>query len=322
MKRTAERRHRRWTLIGGTAALVALMGFTACTAGEDALSDRVSSGGGTSESGPAGEMDQPDADVADDAPEAARDAEAGAEPSATDAVALGDLDDAAEARMLRREGRITVAYPESFDRASREVSAVVDRLDGSVAGIESETGDDGQTRGAITVEVPVERFDELLAEVGELGQVLQRDVTTDDLTEEHVDLASRLRHLERQEAFYLDLFDEADGVEDAISIQRHLEQVQQRKEEVQGRLDQIERTTARSTLAIELIPEGDEPGATVHAGVGFGAYWDDAVEAFIRVAGTLLVLVVGAAPLMMAGGGVLAIVLLAVRLWRRPATQA
>ena len=304
---------------GVAAVLVLLLAFSACTSGGDDAADGVAEESWSTDDDAvhdeAEEAEQPE--QADDA-EVGRPAEDAPEGQGA-ATAAGDLDAADDARMLVREGQITVAYPVSFDEASSEVNSVVARLDGGVAGIESVTDDAGVTRGTITLEVPVDRFDELLAEMAEVGQVLHRDVTTDDLTEEHVDLESRLRHLDRQEAFYLELFDEADGVEDALSIQRHLEEVQQRKEQVQGRIDQIERSSARSTLAVELVPEGDEPGATAQAGVGFGAYWDDAVAAFVSVAGTLLVIVVGAAPLMLAGGVVLAVVLAAVRVWRRPA---
>ncbi len=316
MWRTAQLPKFRTAIAGMTAMVAALLVLSACTgAGDDAADEAAEESWSTDDGAASDQADE--AEQAEDV-DAERPAQDDAEGQVT-AAAIGDLESADDARMLVREGQITVAYPVSFDEASSEVASIVARLDGGVAGIESDTDDAGVTRGTVTVEVPVDRFDELLAEVAEVGQVLRRDVTTDDLTEEYVDLESRLRHLERQEAFYLELFDDADGVDDALSIQRHLEEVQQRKEQVQGRIDQIERSSARSTLAVELVPEGDEPGATAQAGVGFGAYWNDAVTAFVSVAGTLLVIVVGAAPLMLAGGVVLAVVLAAVRVWRRPA---
>ena len=320
MRQRPKSTRRRRALAGVAAMGVLVLLLAACTGDEGAERTADSPGGGSTAG--AGDAPAPEEGQAPDAANGeAPEADGGAEDPGATPLAVGDLEAGDETRMLVREGRITVAYPVSFDEASREVSSIVASLGGGVTGIESSTDDDGVTRGTVVVEVPVGRFDDLLAQVGDVGHVLHRDITTEDLTEEHVDLESRLRHLERQEAFYLELFDEADGVEDALSIQRHLEQVQQRTEQIQGRLDQIERTSARSTLAIELVPEGDEPGATARAGVGFGAYWDDAVAAFVSVAGTLLVIVVGAAPLMLAGGLVVAAVLLAVRLWRRPAVS-
>ena len=315
MWRTAQLPKWRTATAGMAAMVTALLMLAACTGAGDDAADEVAEESWSTDDGASDQTEEAEQAEDTDAERPAGDDHEGQ----VSAAAIGDIDAADEARMLVREGRVTVAYPASFDEASSEVHSVVARLDGRVAGIESDTDDAGVTRGTVTVEVPVDRFDELLAEVAEVGQVLHRDVTTDDRTEEYVDLESRLRHLERQEAFYLELFDDADGVDDALSIQRHLEEVAQRKEQVQGRIDQIERSSARSTLAVELVPEGDEPGATAQAGVGFGAYWDDAVAAFVSVAGTLLVIVVGAAPLVLAGGVVLAVVLAAVRVWRRPA---
>jgi hypothetical protein len=228
---------------------------------------------------------------------------------------LGELEQADEGRMLIREGSVQVGYPEDFASAHRQIAAIAERLGGGVLEVDSRT-DDGITTGRITVEVPAGEYDQLLTDVGEVGVVVGHDIRTDDVTEEYVDLRSRLRHLERTEEFYLGLFDEADGVEDAIRIHDRLEGIQQRMEEIQGRLNRLEERTAMSRLTVELAPEGHElDGEPVLA--GFAGYWADARAAFVAVVGTLLVVVAGGALLLLAGVAVLGVALVLLRAWRQ-----
>lgn len=229
---------------------------------------------------------------------------------------LGALEQADPERRLIREGSVTVGYGDTFEAAYRQVAELARRHGGGVLDLESSTDDEGVTRGAITVEVPVGDYDAVLEGVGDVGPVLRRDVRTEDVTEEYVDLRSRLRHLERTEQFFLDLFDEAETVDEAITIRDRLDSVQPRIEEIEGRLRRLEERTEMSRLTVELVPEGEEPHGEPPAVAGFADYWDDAREAFVGVAGTLLVVAVGGAPLALAGAVALAVVAALVRAWR------
>ena len=220
------------------------------------------------------------------------------------------------ARHVIRDGRFTVEYPASFDESYSELAVMARQAGGGVVGVRSETDADGRTVGEVSVEVPVDAYDDLLLDVAGLGEVLRRNVTEDDVTDEVTDLRSRLRHLERQEAFYLDLFDDAQDVSDAIMLQEHLARVQEAKEEVQGRLDRLEALTSMSRLSVELVPEGHDVDGVAPSTAGLAGYWDDAVDAFVRVSGTLLVLVVGAAPLLFAAVVPVGLILLAVKALR------
>lgn len=211
---------------------------------------------------------------------------------------------------------MTVAHPDTFDDAYRRVTALARQHGGGVLEIDSRTDEEGVTRGSVTVEVPVGEYDGLLDAVAEIGPVLRRDVRTEDVTEEYVDLRSRLRHLERTEQFFLDLFEEAETVDEAITLRDRLDSVQERIEEIEGRLRRIEQRTEMSRLTVELVPEGEEPREGPAVAAGFGDYWADARQAFVSVTGTLLVVAVGGAPVALVAGLALAAAAVLVRAWR------
>lgn len=311
----------RWMVVAGLLAGLAVAGGLVLGPRPEQITHDVAVDG----SEPGVESDGPAESAAVEAPTGG-DAGGGnaADRQATTAesdAGLGDLGEADPDRRLIREGSVTVGYADTFEAAYRQVADLARRHDGGVLELESSTDDEGVTRGTVTVEVPVGDYDALLDGVGDVGSVVRRDVRTEDVTEEYVDLRSRLRHLERTERFFLDLFDKAETVDEAVTVRDRLDSVQQRIEEIEGRLRHLEQRTEMSRLTVELVPEGEEPRGEPPAVAGFAEYWDDAREAFVGVAGTLLVIAVGGAPLALAGAVALAVAVALVRA-RRSASAA
>lgn len=240
--------------------------------------------------------------AAPDGDGAGEDAAADAEPQP-----VGDLELPRSTRpgsvgeRIIKEGTVTLELEEQrFDTAFGQVVDAATRLGGTVVSSDTTTTDAGATAGSVTVQVPVERYEDLLVGVGEIGTVVSRRITAQDVTDEFTDLESRLRHLQAQERFYLELLEEAEGVADAIAVQQQLEGLQGQIEQVQGRLQLLDARTTFSTLTVELF----EPGAPVElAGTGgerpdLGRYWAQARDAFVNVVGGMLVAGFFVAPLL------------------------
>lgn len=234
---------------------------------------------------------------------------AGEEDAASDAEPqpVGDLEvpgstpPASVGERIIKEGTVTLELEgQRFDTAFGQVVNAATRLGGTVVSSDTTTADTGATAGSVTVQVPVERYEDLLVGVGEIGTVVSRQITAQDVTDEFTDLESRLRHLQAQERFYLELLEDAEGVADAIAVQQQLEGLQGQIEQVQGRLQLLDARTTFSTLTVELF----EPGAPVElAGAGgprpdFGQYWAQARDAFVNVVGGMLVVGFFVAPLL------------------------
>lgn len=311
---------------GLAAVLVALLVVAAaCTAGDEASSGQLSdaSGGG----GPDGAAEeraavpQADGDDAADGDEAA-DAGAVQRPGAgngSDPAPLPAVDRPASAERIIKEGTMTVeveqgGYHAAFDR----IVAATRRLGGTVVASTATSDPDAGTSGSVTVRVPVDRYEELLSAVGGVGELRRQEITSQDVTGEYVDLQSRLRHLRAQEAFYLELLEQAETVQDAIAVQQHLEGIQERIEQIQGRLNVLEDRTSFSTLTVELIETGAEPVLAGTDTPDLARYWDTGVRALLTLIGWGIVVAISLAPLwaLLLGG------LVVWRLGRRRAAAA
>lgn len=143
---------------------------------------------------------------------------------------------------------------------------------GYVESESSSRNDEGLTYATLTLRIPADKFDEAVAEVAELAEVISNQVSTNDVSAEYVDMESRLRHLQAEEAFYLSLIDEAQTIQEMITIREHLNSIQLEKEQVQGRMNFIDQQAGYSTLTLSVDEtEADDEGE---------GFWNSVGDAF------------------------------------------
>ena len=250
--------------------------------------------------------------------------EAGADGAAAEAgqqVDGGALLVSAGGDRIVRDGTMRLQVDEDVDGAFSQLTRLAGRFGGTVLASEASTDDDGTTSGSVTLRVPAEDYDDLLVAVAGVGDVQRRSITSDDVSDEFVDLEARLRNNQAQERFYLRLLDDAKDVEDAIAVQQRLDGIQQTIEQIQGRLRFLEERTTFSRLTVEVA----QVGATFQQGDAQPslARWVATARAgLINVVGAMLVVTTVALPLALLG---LVVVVVARRYgWpvRRSATVA
>ncbi|HUH08161.1 MAG TPA: DUF4349 domain-containing protein [Egibacteraceae bacterium] len=224
---------------------------------------------------------------------------------------LPDVPQTVTGDRIIKEGSVSIEVGEGdFDASYARVIEAARRLGGQVVASSSVTSDEGGTTGSVTVRVPVDRFEDLLIGVGSVGEISSREISAQDVSSEYVDLGSRKRHLQAQEAFYLELLGRAAGVSDAIAVQQQLDGIQSQIEQIQGRLNWLAERSAYSTLTVHLL----EPGAALPQTTdpaqrpSLARYWSAAQDGFVNVVGVMLFISVLLAPILIPVG-------LAVLLW-------
>ncbi|NPV58859.1 MAG: DUF4349 domain-containing protein [Actinobacteria bacterium] len=159
-----------------------------------------------------------------------------------------------------------------YGSVREDAVAAAKAVGGYVEDESSSRDGDGFTHATLTLRVPADKFDELLEEVSSLGEVTSSQVKTEDVSEEYVDLESRLRHLETQEQFYLSLISKAQTIQEMISIREHLDSIQLEKERLQGRKNFLDNQVGFSTITLSVDEtSGEEEGE---------GFWDKVGEAF------------------------------------------
>ncbi|MFJ8070179.1 DUF4349 domain-containing protein [Peribacillus sp. NPDC096447] len=117
--------------------------------------------------------------------------------------------------------------------------------------------DEELVEGTITVRVPEAHFQDFLADSeGEASEVVGRNVTGQDVTEQYVDLKARLKSKRAVEERLLAFMKDAEKTEDLLKISSDLAVVQEEIEQLTGQMKYLENQTSYSTVTITLSQDG------------------------------------------------------------------
>ncbi|KUG03290.1 putative lipoprotein [hydrocarbon metagenome] len=125
-------------------------------------------------------------------------------------------------------------------------------------------GDDW-VRGEVNLKVPSARLNSVMDEIAALGEIKDKNISTQDVSEEYYDSQARLTVLKKKEERLLALIDQAKTIEEIISVENELTRARSDIEVLQGRLNYLENSTSYSSISVSLsqttaekleVPEG------------------------------------------------------------------
>ena len=127
----------------------------------------------------------------------------------------------------------------------RSIQSAAERLGGYMQDIAG---------GTITVRVPAPRFAEACKTVEEAGEVVDRQVKAQDVTEEMRDLHIRLDNAEKLRQRLLGILEKTQKVEDALKVEAELARVSAEIDQAKGKIRFLESQLAMSTIRVDLNP--------------------------------------------------------------------
>ncbi len=140
-----------------------------------------------------------------------------------------------------------------------QVRGIAEGLGGFVQQLSSSGGPENQ-RASVTIRVPQPDFFTALELIEALGEVQSRNVGSEDVSEQFIDLEARLKSVQREEESLLSLLQRAVSVSEVLTIERELTRVRSDIERFQGQLNFLERRVAMATITVTLAPPEDFAG--------------------------------------------------------------
>ncbi len=123
--------------------------------------------------------------------------------------------------------------------------------------------DDQYKYASLTLGVPVEQFEPALNRLRGLAiRVKDETASGQDVTDEYVDLQSRVRNLEATRDRIRDFLDQAETVEESLRVNEQLAAIEAQIEEARGRMNYLSNRGAYSTIAVQIDPELPKPTPT------------------------------------------------------------
>jgi hypothetical protein len=276
------------------------------TGGNDSLSSTAKhSAGAGAESGGlafrADELVEPEGDVGASANRKAA-------PEPTDFAAGISADESAstiaapelDARIIRTATIDLKVKRKGFEDAWSDAQAVATSSGGYIIGASRSGAGDSSRIGTITMRVPTGRFETAVERLRDVSgaKVAALDVASQDVTQEFVDVKSRLKHDRAVEGRLLTLIADADGVSEVLAVQARLDSVQEQIEVARGRLQYLEKLTAMSTIEAKITapPAGVKVDESRDDPSVLGEAWGDAVQRFSENVASAVVWLGGALP--------------------------
>ncbi len=174
-------------------------------------------------------------------------------------------------------------YQQSFNTIE---SQVADRggyiVDSNMQGY----AENDSTTGHVTVRIPQGQFREFIQIVEDgSSKVLESSISGQDVTEEFIDLESRLKSKSVVEERLLTFMEQAEKTEDLLTISGDLAEVQGEIEEIKGRMNYLENRTDLATVTIYM----EENNVTI-SGMSEGELntWEKTKQQFLNSINFLL----------------------------------
>jgi len=181
-------------------------------------------------------------------------------------------------------------YVENVNESSWRIISIARSLGGYVSQARI-----GKKSAYITIKVPKDEFWTALTMISKLGEVYDRGVTTQDLTDRIVDLESRLKSLKVEEERLLDLLKRAESISDILKIEDKLSSIRSQIESLEAWNRNLQNQVEYSRISVILSvkkPVGED-------------IWRVIGDAFWGSVKLLLICIAGGAPFGLSAAGTL-----------------
>lgn len=140
---------------------------------------------------------------------------------------------------------------ENFDELMSNVSKKTESLGGYIEDSRVYNGsqyNEERRNADLTLRIPAENLDSFLSAVSETCNVISQNESVEDVTLQYVDMKSHKEALETEQDRLLELLEQAETVEDIITIESRLSEVRYQLESMESQLRTLDNQVSYSTV--------------------------------------------------------------------------
>lgn len=154
----------------------------------------------------------------------------------------------------------------SYELSRKQIDAIIKDYSAYILN-ENLQNTDYQITNNINIKVPAEKFEKLLEEIAKLAKKTDyQNIEMKDVTEEFIDVETRLSNSRKVEQTYLKLLRKTNSIEDILKIEQKLGEIRTEIESTQGRLKYLNNQVSYSSINLNIyqklefkyIPEKSE----------------------------------------------------------------
>lgn len=165
---------------------------------------------------------------------------------------LTDSSDIISEQKIIKRGNLIIEV-NKIDKVNNNIINLIDKYEGYLSNSRNWINQDKQKFYWFEIKIPADNFNKILGELSsqDYGQIISRSTSSQDVTEEYMDLDIRLTNLSSQEERYRKLLDKATEVEEILKIENELNRIRTEIERLQGRKKYLDNQISYSTITVE-----------------------------------------------------------------------
>ncbi len=238
-------------------------------------------------------------------------------PSPTSAVKTGEKTDITSNQKLIKTLRVEIETLD-FDQSVIRLRALVESSGGYIENstVYGQSYQNSKRRTAtFTVRIPVQQLEKTEEELSTLGNIISSTANVTDITLTYADTAARVSALEAQRDSLLSMLQKAENLQDLLTIQDHLTDVEYQLESYASKLrlmdNQVEYSSISLTLEeVKILTEPEDESF----GARLGKLFKDSLKSVGNFFEDLVLFLLGRLPILLVWGVVIAAIILIIRL--------
>jgi hypothetical protein len=167
----------------------------------------------------------------------------------------------------------------------------------------SEDSNSGERGGNFLIKVAAGGFVSLLDGLERIAPSKNRNIQGSDVTEEYVDLTSRLKAKQAVETRLLSFMEKSQKTDELLAFSNELAKVQEEIERIKGRMRYLDQNVSYSTIELRMYQVKGNSLAVPYSELTLVSRINDAVQGSLKVLKTifegLLIFLAGAAPVLL-----------------------
>jgi hypothetical protein len=183
---------------------------------------------------------------------------AGGIPYPTPAPVSAPADSPSQERIILKDAAVSITVQDVPAKIS-EIGRMAEEMGGWI--VSSNTSQspvstaDRLIYGRITVRLPADRLDEAMSRIKDGTEAVNSEnINGRDVTDQYIDLSSRLKNLQAAEEKLQEIMDSAENVTDVMAVYNQLVTTRGEIESIQGQLNYFDEAAAYSSVAVTLNP--------------------------------------------------------------------
>lgn len=222
------------------AGLVVVVGLTGCASEQKLQSTQK------------GQTQQ--TQVAETAQEKSARTDKGSTTTAKDSLRKDEAASSAEKRKVMYEANVKMRV-KNLKQARKQIDEYIRKKEGYL--VDASRNRDGKSvNGQMVYRIPRPSFYPFLGYLEKVAkEIPSQNISGQDVTEEYVDLESRLKAKKAVEKRLLHLMEEAKSTKDLLQVSERLAQVQEEIEQLKGRMNYLDHRTVYATVTIHATQE-------------------------------------------------------------------